>query len=224
MLAATGTVQFSAASSSHLEAASPSITVTLTTNNADLDGAVTVNISAAAGTATTADFTLDPSSVTFNTVDSYSVVDSTRIYTKSLPLSLVDDRRLEGDESFSLSLGAITNASGDSITPGAVATHTATITDDETGVINFLADASAAESSNQTQTATLTITGTGTGNDGLDVQLTVEATVAAAPNSGTATSGTDYTAYGSKTLTFAVSDVGTSVTSITSTTATLEER
>ncbi|MDA1014044.1 MAG: putative Ig domain-containing protein [Planctomycetota bacterium] len=115
---------------------------------------------------------------------------------------MTSDRRLEGDETVDLSLGNLSDDldSQVSITDS---THTATITDDETGTINFAADAATAEASDPTQNATLTIGSTGTGTIGLDVTLTVDATDA---TGGSATSVTDYAAYGTQTLTFSTGD------------------
>src|SRR5262249_54430288 len=91
-------------------------------------------------------------------------------------------------------------------------THTATIEDNEVGTINFQADQSNDESVSPTGKATLTIATTGTvGATGLDVALTVSATDAL---TGTATSGTDYTAFGPATLTFAAGN-GASIDSST---------
>ena len=127
---------------------------------------------------------------------------------------MTNDRRLEGNETVNLAIGSLSdNLDGRVSINGTANTHTATITDDEKGVINFMDDDSELENDDQIQNATLTITPneTGTGNVGLDVDLTV---VATDTGGGSATSVTDYAVYGSQTLTFAAGDAtGTNITS-----------
>src|SRR5207249_1258699 len=121
------------------------------------------------------------------------------ITSNNATLDVNDDRRLEGDETVNLALGSLSSSLNGQVTLSDT-THTATIKDNEVGVINFQADQANAESVSPTVKATLAITGTGSGTTGLDVALTVSATDAL---TGTATSATDYTAFGPATLTFA---------------------
>src|SRR5262249_4580101 len=104
---------------------------------------------------------------------------------------------------------------------GSPSAATGTITDDETGVINFEADKSVGEGAGSTTLkATLTITGSGTGTTGLDQTLTVSATSA---GGGTATGGgTDYS-FSTTTLTFAAA-TGASIDSSTATVTIVDDK
>src|SRR5438552_558742 len=93
--------------------------------------------------------------------------------------------------------------------------HTATIEDNETGMVDFQADQANAESVDPTARAILTITGVGSGTVGLDTPLSVTATNAF---TGT-TNAADLSApFGAQVLAFAVGDGAT----INSTSATLD--
>ncbi len=173
------------------------------TGTVGLDVALTVAATQTGGTATSGTDYAAYGSQTLT----FSTGDGTTITSSNATLDVTSDQRLEGNETVNLSIGSLSSSLSGQVTLSDT-THTATITDDETGVINFLADAAAAESVDPTQNATLAITGVGTGTVGLDVALTVAAT----QTGGTATSGTDYAAYGSQTLTFSVGN-GTTITS-----------
>ena len=100
--------------------------------------------------------------------------------TKLVPLALIGDTVVESAETVVLTLSVATGAT---LTTSSV--HTVTITDDDTPVVTLAAtDADASENGDAGQW-TFTRTGATT------VALTVTFTV-----SGTATSGTDYTALG----------------------------
>src|SRR4051812_43540390 len=94
---AVGTIQFAANTNHALESASPTINVTLVTDLNNLNGTVSANVGTTGGTATVgADFNAFPTTtVTFANGDPFVVVGSNRVYTKSAPLSLIDDQRVE---------------------------------------------------------------------------------------------------------------------------------
>jgi microcystin-dependent protein len=109
-----------------------------------------------------------------------------------------NDQRLEGDETATLT---ISNPSS-GITIG-TNSQDVTIDDNETGVVDFIADQSNAESVDPTTNAVLTITGDGTGMVGLDVSLTISASDA---GSGSAVAADLSAAFGTQVLTFATGD------------------
>ena len=113
-------------------------------------------------------------------------------------MTVVDDRRLEGSETVNLNIGSLNTTLNGTVSI-VDSTDTVTITDNETGTINFEGDKSTPEIASTSVKATLTIGSTGTGTIGLDQTLTVSATDA---GTGTATGGgVDYT-YSTTTLTF----------------------
>ncbi len=209
-LLVTGTFAFSVAPSSAAESTTTRTVNVQLTSSAALGAGDTMSVEVNLGGGGTAtgggvDFTYANTTLTFTSAD----VTGAGTFTKSVDVTIAGDQRLEGDESVNLILANQTASNGgDTANIGSPSTRAVVITDDETGVINFLADAAAAESVDSTQNATLAITGIGTGTVGLDVALTVAAT----QTGGTATSGTDYAAYGSQTLTFSTGD-GTTITS-----------
>ena len=156
-----------------------------------LDNALTVAATDATGGSAIsgADYLPYGGILTFSTGDGASIASTNGT------LEVINDRRLEGDETVNLAIGSLSSTLDGQVSI-ADSTHTATITDDETGEINFAGDAAAAEAIKPEQQATLTITGFGTGIFGLDNALTVAAVDA---NGGSAISGTDYAAYGSQT-------------------------
>jgi hypothetical protein len=80
-----------------------------------------------------------PATLSFNPGDGSSI-DST-----TATLTVTDDRRLEGNETVNLFIDTLTSTLDGHVSLSDT-THTATILDNETGVINFLADQSNAES------------------------------------------------------------------------------
>ena len=117
----------------------------------------------------------------------------------------VDDLIGEGDETIDLAFTSITGPA----TAGLQTSHTATILDDDTGVSLVLGTSSVAESTT-THSVIVTLTiGTGTLAADATVQITDLGT-------GSATAGTDYTAIGTVTVTFAAgsADGATQVVSI----------
>ncbi|MGZ0167023.1 MAG: beta strand repeat-containing protein, partial [Planctomycetales bacterium] len=169
------------------EAAGTVVTVTATASG-NVTGAQTVNIAASGTGITAGDGTLSAAMI--------SIADGAT--SGFVTFTILNDQRLEGDETATLTIS--TPSAG--VTIGSTNTQNVTITDDETGAITFAADASNGENTSPTQNATLAITGSGSGTVGLDVALTVDAT----QTGGTATSGTDYTAYGTQMLTFSTGD------------------
>ncbi|MCP3695905.1 MAG: hypothetical protein GY917_27140, partial [Planctomycetaceae bacterium] len=143
--------------------------------------------------------------LTFNTGDGASIASTNGT------LDVTSDQRLEGDETVNLAIGSLSSNLDGQVTI-ADSTHTATITDDETGVINF---ATASSSFNPEAVGTvvvdvdLNLVTVGSGTIGLDRTITVDVDDA---GTGTATKGAttndDFT-YTNTTLTFSPSD-GTS--------------
>ncbi|MHC4499571.1 MAG: DUF2341 domain-containing protein, partial [Planctomycetota bacterium] len=111
-------------------------------------------------------------------------------------LSVLADTDVEGDETVDLQIG---NVTGTQAILGAQTTHTATITDDDNATVAF-------------QAATSTTADESAGNHAVAVVLSVPSGTTPSPitvdvtdaGGGTATSGTDYTAVGTATLTFPV--------------------
>ncbi|MDA1013623.1 MAG: hypothetical protein O3A00_04115 [Planctomycetota bacterium] len=209
----TGVINFQA-DQSNAESVDPTINATLTitgigTGTVGLDSTLTVAATdVGSGSATTGtDFVAFGSqTLTFNTGDG-----ATNTSTNAT-LDVTDDQRLEGDETVDLGIGSLSSDLDGQVSLND-STHTATIEDNETGVIDFQADQSNTESVDPTANATLTIAGSGTGTIGLDAGFTVDATDAL---SGTAISATDYAAFGTQALTFSAGD-GSSITSTNST-------
>ena len=90
-------------------------------------------------------------------------------------------------------------------------THTVTIEDNETGVVDFIADQSNVESTDPTANAVLSISGIGTGTVGLDTSITVSASDA---GTDTTVAADLSTAFGTQVLTFSTGD-GTAINSTT---------
>ncbi|MFO0804296.1 MAG: Calx-beta domain-containing protein [Gemmataceae bacterium] len=210
-----GVIDFQA-NQANAESVSPTVRATLTitangTGAVGLDKAITVDAKdALTGSATSGtDYAaFGPATLTF------AIGDGTTIDSDTATLNVADDQRLEGDETVDLQIYNLSTTLDGLVSIG-VSTHTATILDNETGVINFQADQANTESVSPTLKATLTITAIGAvGTIGLDRVITVDATDAL---TGSATSGTDYAAFGPAVLTFAIGDGA----SIDSTTATL---
>ena len=174
-------VGFAATASTVAEGGAPAVLVALSQPAATT---VTVNYAVTGGTAAAGtDFTLPAGTLSFAPGET----------TKLVPLALSGDTVVESAETVVLTLSVATGAT---LTTSAV--HTVTITDDDTPVVTLAAtDADASENGDAGQW-TFTRTGATT------VALTVTFTV-----SGTATSGTDYTALGT---TFTIPSGATSAT------------
>jgi hypothetical protein len=213
----SGIINFQA-DQSNLESVSPTVRATLTiTSNGigtvGLDTALTVDAtdlltgSATSGT----DYTAFGTATFTFAIGNVAVINS-----NTATLTVTNDQRLEGTESVNLSIDNLSSTLNGRVFIGDD-THTAFITDDEAGVINFQADQTNAESVSPTVRATLTITTVGAvGPVGLDRVLTVTATDATIAGPGKATSGLDYAAFGPATLTFAIGD-GAAIDSDTAT-------
>lgn len=215
-LLVTGTFQFALAAFSASEATTArTVDVTLTTDAA-LGAGDTMSIDVNLGGGSTAtgggvDYTYVNATVTFTD----GLVTGAGTFTKQVTITVVDDQLLEGDQTVVLSLAnAVRSDVGDTVSIGAPSTHTATIEDNESGVIDFQANQSNGENVDPTVMATLTISSaSGAGGLGLETNLTVTASDA---GGGTATSGTDYAAFGTPTLTF-TAGAGASINSNTAT-------
>ena len=115
-----------------------------------LDVALTVSATdALTGTATSGtDYTaFGPATLTFAAGDGDSIDSDTAT------LSVLDDKRLEGDEAVNLTIGSLSSSLNGQVTI-VDSTHTATIEDNEVGTINFQANQSNDESVSPTVKAT----------------------------------------------------------------------
>ena len=135
-------------------------------------GSVTVDYAISAGTATDgSDFTSATGTITFTAGQTLA----------SVPVTLLDDSLVEIGETINLTLSNPTGA-----VLGTSATHLFTISDDDTPLVSIFATDPTANEAGDTGTFTISRTGPTTG--ALVVNFT---------RSGTATSGTDYTAIAS---------------------------
>jgi hypothetical protein len=177
-----GKLQFSAASYSGNEDAG-AITVTVTRTGGS-DGAATVDVSdAGGGTATSgADYTAIPT-----TTLSWADGDASA---KTYNVAVTADATVEADETVDLVLGNVTGA-----TLGATTATTVTILNDDPAVNPGTLQFSLANYSGDEDAGDITVTVTRTG--GSDGAATVDVSDA---SSGSATSGTDYTAISTTTL------------------------
>jgi len=121
--------------------------------------------------------------------------------TKSVSVSPVNDMLLEGSETVKLKLQNLGGA-GVAKSLGNIY-NTTTITDDESATLAIAATSTATEAggAQPVGVVTLTITGSGTGTFALGSGITLTADVVDA-GTGTATSITDYAAFGTQTVTF----------------------
>jgi parallel beta-helix repeat protein len=188
----TATVAFQAASSAtaNESAANHSVTVVLSVPSGATPSDITVDVTDAGGGTATSD--TDYTAV--GTVTLTFAAGSSNGATQTFDLAVLADTDVEGDETVNLQLG---NVTGTQATLGAQTTHTATITDDDQATVAFqnAAGATADETAgNHAVTVVLSIT---SGNTPSDITVDVTDT-----GGGSATSGTDYTAVGTVTLTF----------------------
>lgn len=156
-----------AASSASESAGAATLQVSL---DAAAEAVTSVDYAVTGGTAGGADFTLAAGTVTFNIGDTL----------QEIPLTILSDSTVEPDETVIVTLS---NPVGASL--GSISAHTLTILDDDKPVVSVVAsDADANEAGDP---GTFTISRTGSTVGALTVNFTV---------SGTATSGSDYTALG----------------------------
>ena len=165
-------VGFAAASASAPEAvATASIYVTLSST---ATAPVTVNYAVTGGTAVSGtDYNLASGTLTFAAGET----------AKLLPCTIIDNAIAEANKTIVIGLSGPSGC-----TLGAASSFTYTIVNDDTPTVTIVAtDAIATEGPTSTDTGTFTISRTGATASALTVNFTV---------SGTATSGTDYTALG----------------------------
>src|SRR5439155_742019 len=125
-----------------------------------------------------------------------------------------NDRLLEGSETVDLKLQNLGNPSHVSASLGVIA-HTSTISDDESATLSIdMTDSVTETGGGQNVGVTLTITGTGSGPLALGPGVALTADVADALT-GTATSGTDYTAFGTPRVTFNPGDASGTTANVT---------
>ncbi|MCX6854544.1 MAG: PKD domain-containing protein, partial [Verrucomicrobia bacterium] len=178
---------FTGAASSGLENASPAqIAVTLSD---PASAAVTVDYTSTAGTATggDTDFTDISGTLTFAPGETF----------KTLSLPLIDDLLVESTETVQLTLSNAANAA-----LSTSSTHIFSILDNDTPIVTIAATDATANEAGDTGTFTFSR------NSGIDSSLTVNFT-----RSGTATSGSDYTAITTPgTITFDIGEASKTVT------------
>lgn len=183
------------------------VDLSVDTNTATESGATVVTVTATAeGSAVTGTQTIDLSVVGTGVAGSDYVLSGTQITiadgtnTGSVTFTIVNDLRLEGDETATLSIANPTSG----LVLGTTASQAVSIEDNELGLISIAMDQSAVEGSSQMLTATLTImAGGSSGTVGLDTDLMVDVRDL---GTGSATSGVDYSVFPTQTLTFFAAD------------------
>jgi hypothetical protein len=178
---APGKLQFSAATYSVAEnAGTATITVTRTSGS---DGAVGATVTPSNGTATApADYDATARTVSFADGDTTA---------KTVSIPIVNDTLDEPDETVNLALASPTGGAA----VGSPSAAVLTIQDDDVPPTLSINDISVTEGNSGTVRATFTVT--------LSAATSLTVTVQALTADGTATAGSDYTAIGPTTLTFA---------------------
>jgi IMP cyclohydrolase len=196
------TVAFSLASSATAdESTALNIAVTLSLTSGSLGQAVTVDVvDLLTGSATSAtDY------AAFGTQTVTFPIGSVDGATQTVTLTPSDDTDVEGNETVNFDLQ---NVSANAVI-GAQSTHTATITDDDQATVAFSLASSATvdESTALNITVTLSLT---SGSLGQAVTVDVVDLL-----NGTATSATDYAAFGTQTVTFPIGSVDGATQTVT---------
>ncbi len=204
--------------------------VTLTISGSDTSGPLTTNGKLGDGVTVTATVADIGGSATAKTPDDYSIAAPSLAVsfgpgavsgaTDTVDVTPFNDLLLEGQETinFQLKSEAIVGpAALPTLTPAVATFATVFINDDESAKISIGSGTPLAEAGGVQNTApvTLLIEGTGTGTAAIasDSKITLSGTVTAA--SGTATSGTDYTAFTTPAIFFNPGDVSGSVSNST---------
>ncbi|MES2791602.1 MAG: Calx-beta domain-containing protein, partial [Planctomycetota bacterium] len=186
----TGTVAFSSSVFTIGEGAGASNVVELTrTGDTTLAGSVDVTFTDISATGGGTDYTSTTVTVNFGANQ----------LTAFVPITISDDRLLEGSETFTATV--IQNGDSGTSVGGQTAT-TVTITDNESATLSIATTSGVTEAggSQSVGVVTLTITGTGTGTIALGTGISVSADVTQA--GGSASSGDDYSSFGTQTVTF----------------------
>jgi Calx-beta domain/FG-GAP-like repeat/Bacterial Ig domain/TLD len=199
-------VNLSVSAAAGTEAGTTAITVTATADGA-VAGNQTVNLGVSGTNITAGDYTLSNGTITILSGRTVGAVTFT----------VSDDTFVEGAEMATLT---ISNPSAGLILGSTTTRHIA-ITDNESATLAIASGSSVTESgsSQPVGVVTLTITGTGMGTYALGSGISLTANVTDA-GGGTASSGTDYTAFGTQTVTF---DAGAVSGATRSTTLTVTE-
>src|SRR5262245_20989610 len=173
---AIGSVQFQLGASSFAENAASTVAIQLVTNDTNLNNPVSVDVTnSGTQTATSgADYTAFPTTtLTYTNADPFVLnAVGDRVYTKTVSVSLIDDLRVEANETVAFALGNLV-VSGDGISIGGPAAHSLTITDNDSATVSVAAGTTtvAEGGGSQNVTATLTLNTTGSGTEGLDVAI-----------------------------------------------------
>jgi outer membrane protein OmpA-like peptidoglycan-associated protein len=195
------TVAFQLATSATADetAGNHAVTVVLSVPSGTTPSAITVDVTDAGGGSATSG--TDYSAV--GTVTLTFPVGSADGVTQTFNLDVLADTSVEGNETVNLQLGNVTGTqAGLGAQTGAQTNHQATITDDDQATVAFQAAASATvdeTAGNHAVTVVLSVPSGTTPS-----AVTVDVTDA---GGGSATSGTDYSAVGTATLTFPVGSV-----------------
>lgn len=122
--------------------------------------------------------------------------------TRSVSLNVTSDSLLEVNETINLSLGNLTGGASVSKSLGTTS-NTTTISDDESATLSIESTSSVTEAGGAqgVGVVTLTITGTGSGTFALGTGISITADITDSMM-GSATSGTDYSSFGTQTVTF----------------------
>ena len=197
-------VVFNSATSSSAESAGTvnvGVGLSFTTDGTgavQLDQDVSVNVAVTGGTASgPADYSVPMATQTLTFASG-----STSATVKNAQFTIVEDVLLEGDETVIFGLSSLVDGTTTQASIGSPSSHTATISDNESATLAIATTSSATEAggSQTVGVVTLTITGTGSGTFALGTGITLTADVT--QTSGTASSGSDYTAFGTQTVTF----------------------
>jgi parallel beta-helix repeat protein len=190
--AATVSFQSAASSSANEDiAGNHSVVVVLSVPAGNTPSAITVDVTDATGGSATSGTDYTAVGTTTLTFPAGSADGATQTF----DLAVLPDTLVEIDETVNLQLGNVTGTGG---ALGAQTTHTASITDDDAATVSFQAAASTTADENIAGNhAILVVLNVPSGTT--PSVITVDVTDA---GGGTATSGTDYTAVGTTTLTF----------------------
>ncbi|MHA3773190.1 Calx-beta domain-containing protein [Verrucomicrobiota bacterium sgz303538] len=185
------------------------ITANGTVGTGTLERAISVNLQdllTGSATAGGSDYTFStPQTVTFASGEAGS--------TKNVSVALVNDTRVEGNETINLALNTLSDGSNGQVSLGSTTAHTVTITDNDTATISFTAPTSTVGEATGAHDVgvTLVITANGTVGAGT-LERNVTVNVQDLLNGTAAGAGTDYTFSSPQTLTFAAGESGTTKT------------
>ncbi|MFK7819498.1 MAG: beta strand repeat-containing protein, partial [Planctomycetaceae bacterium] len=201
LLAATASVAITTSATPAEDDGTVPFSVTLT-GSGTLDNDVSILASSAAGTATGGGTDYADFSETITFVAGTDLDAAGGSVTASRSVTLTNDQSLEVNEGFTVDLSGLSFTGPDAITTGN-ASFGVTVDDDEAATLAIGASSTITEEggAQNAGVVTLTITGSGTGGLQLGDGVSITADITDA-TTGSGTSGTDYTAVGTQTVTF----------------------